>query len=136
MIEPDAMPASGATQVKATWAHHDELPEFPTLPGITMRVISGPTLMTAWIRMEPNTALPMHQHSHEQLGVVIEGAVRLTIDGETRALGVGHAYNVPSQIAHGGTSGDQGCLLLESFTPPRDDYIAKSEEARAAQTAS
>lgn len=135
-MDSDAKPVADAGQAKVTWTHHDELPEFPTLPGITLRVIAGPQLMTAWIRMEPNIVLPEHQHPHEQLGVVIEGAVRLTIDGETRDLGVGHAYNVPSQLPHGGTSGPEGCLLLESFTPPREDYVAMSEEARAAQSAS
>ena len=132
LIDANQTPAVDARRQKPQWVHHDELPAFSAVPGITLRVVAGERLMTAWIRMAPNTTLPVHDHHHEQLGVLVEGALTLTIDGETRSLHPGHAYTIPSHLPHGGQTGEEGCLLIESFSPPRDDYLAHAEAALAA----
>ncbi len=112
-----------------TWASRDALPAFSPAPGVTVQVVAGGRLMTAWVRIEPDTALALHHHPHEQLGVVLEGAIAVTIAGETRPLTVGHAYAVPPGLVHGGVAGPHGCLVLESFTPPREDYLALAAAA-------
>ena len=80
--------------------------------------------MVTWIRIEPERELPIHHHPHEQIGVVLEGEIDLTIDGETRRVGLGGCYVVPGGLPHGGRTGAAGCLILESFSPPREDYLA------------
>jgi quercetin dioxygenase-like cupin family protein len=72
--------------------------------------------------MEPGAIVAEHSHVHEQLGVVVEGSVTLTVVGETRELVVGDAYLVPSDLAHNGVAGTDGVLLVETFVPVREDY--------------
>lgn len=114
-----AVPAPSA----ATWAQREELPSFAPSPGITAELVSGEALMTVWMRIEPATTLAVHHHRHEQIGVVIEGAIEVTIGGETRRVGPGGAYVVPPDVPHGGVTGSEGCLVLESFAPPRETFL-------------
>lgn len=103
---------------------------FAPAPGVEVRVVAGEGLMTCWISLEPETALPLHDHRHEQIGVVVEGVIDVTIDGDTRRLGPGAAYVVPPHVRHAGATGSEGCRLIESFAPPREDYFDRSQAAR------
>lgn len=113
----------------ATWAHHDELDAFSPRDGISLRLVSGERLMVNWVRIEPHRTLPSHHHPHEQIGVVLEGMVEVTIADETRCLEPGHAYVVPPGVIHAGATADEGCLVLETFSPPREDYLKAAKAA-------
>jgi quercetin dioxygenase-like cupin family protein len=117
------------------WTHYDELGEFSNFPGVTLRVITGENVLTAWIRLAPGAVVPTHHHQAEQLGVVLEGGMDLTIGEETRRLGPGATYVIPSNVDHAATATADGILLLESFAPPREDYAALGREATAAKRA-
>ena len=120
---PDA-PATGPT-----WTHHDDLIPFSPAPGVTPRALPAGAEMVAWIAIEPNTTLALHHHPNQQIGVVLEGAVAITIAGDTRRLGPGHAYTVPPNLPHAGVTGPDGYLVLETFAPPRTDYLAMARAA-------
>ena len=125
-----APPSPTASPTPApTWAHRDDLIPFSPRPGIGVQVVAGDRLMVCWIKIAPGTLLPVHDHPHEQLGVVLEGAIEVTVGGETRRLGPGAAYAVPPHVPHGGQTGAEGCLVLETFTPPREDYLARAAAA-------
>ncbi len=113
-----------------SWAHRDEAVPFSPSPGVEVRVVAGERLMTCWITLSPETDLPLHDHPHEQIGVVVEGAIEVTVGDETRRLGPGAAYAVPPHVRHGGRTGPEGCRLVESFSPPREDYLARALERR------
>ena len=107
----------------AQWAEHDRLPEFSSAPGLHVRMISGDQMMSCWNRIDPNVSLARHAHPNEQVGVVIEGAVTVTIGEETRRLTAGMAYVVPGDVEHAAETGAEGVLLIESFAPPREGFI-------------
>jgi quercetin dioxygenase-like cupin family protein len=77
--------------------------------------------------MEPVAVVPSHHHPHEQGGTVLEGLLILTIDGETRELRKGDAFIAPSHAVHSARSGPEGCLVVDVFAPPREDYILPPE---------
>jgi quercetin dioxygenase-like cupin family protein len=106
----------------ATWVRRSEVPPFSPAPGIQIQPVIGESLMTCWIAMEPGAVVAEHSHVHEQLGVVVEGSVTLTVAGETRELVVGDAYLVPSDLAHNGVAGADGVVLVETFVPVREEY--------------
>lgn len=116
----------------ATWVRRSEVPPFSPAPGIQIQPVIGESLMTCWIAMEPGAVVAEHSHVHEQLGVVVEGSVTLTVAGETRELVVGDAYLVPSDLAHNGVAGANGVLLVETFVPVREEY-AKAWRAIAGE---
>ena len=113
-----------ATAAEPLWTHHDDLAGFSPAPGVTVRVVPGQLLMISWIRIEPHRQVPIHHHPNEQIGTVLAGSLELTIGTEVRQLGVGAAFVIPPDVPHGATTGPDGCLVLETFAPPRADYLA------------
>ncbi len=117
---PDA--ADLAAAVGSVWFRRDQLPAFAPFPGITMQAVTGTRLMAIWVTLDPFFEVPSHRHPHEQLGIVLEGRLTLTIGDETRVLGPGEAYAIPPDLPHGATTAAEGCAVIDIFTPPRDDY--------------
>ena len=95
--------------------------QFEPAPGFLVRAASGERLMLAYITLQPNAGAPLHSHSEEQAGIVLEGEVELTIGDETRQLKKGDMYLIPSNITHGGISSN-GAVILDAFSPPREAY--------------
>jgi quercetin dioxygenase-like cupin family protein len=107
-----------------------DLPAFSPVDGITMRAIIGGKLMANWVRLSPNTVMPEHDHPHEQLGYILEGSMELTVGGETRNLTPGVAYTIPGGVRHGATAGPDGCLVMDIFTPPREEYAELARQGK------
>jgi quercetin dioxygenase-like cupin family protein len=101
-----------------------DLPRFSPVEGITMQAIIGEKMMANWVRLEPNAEMAEHEHPHEQVGYILEGALTLTMAGQTRMLTPGLAYIVPGGVRHRGIAGPDGCLVLDVFSPPREEYAA------------
>jgi len=115
--------ANGSGAAKGvTWARRSEVPPFSPAPGIQVQPVIGESLMTCWIAMEPGAVVAEHSHPNEQLGVVVEGSVSITAEGETREMVVGDAYVVPKDLAHRGVAGANGVVLVETFVPIREEY--------------
>lgn len=121
----------GAT---SPWTTRERAGRFSAAPGVEVRVIPGQALMTCWITLDPDTELPLHDHPNEQIGVVLEGAISVTIGDDSRRLEAGGAYTVPPGVRHGGRTGPEGCRLLESFSPPRPDYLARARGDQSANS--
>lgn len=98
------------------------LPGFNPAPGVRMNVMTGERTMANWVRIEPGAGVPTHAHHHEQIGLVLEGEILMTIGDETRSLTPGWAYTIPGNYPHSAVAGPQGCLVLDVFSPPRDEY--------------
>ena len=93
------------------------------LDGSTRRVILDlPELMLVEFTFEAGGIGALHSHPHLQTSYVAEGTFEVTIDGETRTLGPGGAYIVPSGLVHGVKALTAG-RLIDSFTPRRDDFL-------------
>lgn len=134
MSDDRDLAAQAAPSTPPTWVHHDALVPFSPAPGVTLRVVPGGAAMVAWISIRPNSTLALHHHPNEQIGIVLEGAIEIAIAGDTRRLGPGHAYTVPPNLPHAGVTGSEGCLLLETFAPPRADYLAMAWDAENRRT--
>ena len=127
--------ASGEKRAHAIWARRSETVPFSPAPGIEVRPIIGDSLMTCWISIAPGAVVPTHSHINEQCGVVIGGSVTVTAAGETRTLEVGDAYVVTPNLVHEAVAGPEGVVLVEIFSPVREEYRKLWEEAvRAGST--
>ncbi len=102
------------------------MPSLNPVPGVTMWPTTGARMMINFVRIEPGAEVPLHHHPHEQGGTVIEGMIVMTIDGETRELRAGDVYIAPPDSVHGAIGGPDGCLVVDIFAPPREDYIIPS----------
>ncbi len=124
---PSPFAAAGTTPPEPppfspVWARQETMHRFSPLPGITMWSVTGGKLMFNFVRIDPGATVPTHHHPHEQAGTVLEGMMRLTIGDETRELRYGDAYIIPPNVPHSATTDEHGCLVIDVFTPPREDY--------------
>jgi len=74
------------------------------------------------IDFEPGATVPLHNHEHEQLGIVLRGMQALVVDGEAHELGPLEGYVLPGGVEHSAYCGPEGALVLDVFRPVREDY--------------
>ena len=119
--EQSNAPGPASVPIRVTLA---EQPGFSGFPGIDMQPLTGERLMVNRVVIAPGAVVPEHRHPQEQAGYVLEGVLRLTVGGETWDLHPGDAYVLPGDTPHGAVSGPEGCVVLDVFAPPREDYLA------------
>lgn len=123
-IQPDAVHEVGPIHVTLS-----ELTTFSGFPGISMQALSGEKIMVNRVVLVPKAVVPEHHHPHEQAGYVLQGLLRLSVAGETWDLLPGDAYVLPGGTPHSATTGSEGCVVLDVFAPPREDYLALIDES-------
>jgi quercetin dioxygenase-like cupin family protein len=92
--------------------------------GIAGRVVHGERLTLGVVELEPGIGLPEHSHDHEQLGLVLAGSLTFTVGGETRELGPGATWAIPSNVPHSARVGPEGAVVIDVFAPTREDWKA------------
>lgn len=92
------------------------------VPGFLIRAVWGERLMLSHVTLQPNTVAFAHSHPQEQMGIMLEGEFKMTIGEETRLLKKGDMYLVPANVTHSGITHAEGALILDVFSPPREDY--------------
>ena len=95
------------------------------VPGVRIRTSWGDRLMLSLVESDPHVDVPEHSHPHEQAGLVLEGDFEMTIGGERRSLKRGMSYVIPGGVPHALHGGPERALVLDIFTPPREDYKEK-----------
>jgi quercetin dioxygenase-like cupin family protein len=73
--------------------------------------------------------VPEHAHENEQVGILIEGSVTFTIGDETRELERGATWRILGHVPHSVVVGPGGALIVEVFSPVREDWNALEREA-------
>ena len=92
-------------------------------PGNTRRVlIHTPELMQVEFCFDKGAVGALHSHPHVQVSYVAEGAFDVTIDGVTTRLSAGSSFIVAPNLVHGVVALAPG-LLIDTFTPRRDDFL-------------
>jgi mannose-6-phosphate isomerase-like protein (cupin superfamily) len=91
--------------------------------GVYARVITGKNAQLAWVKLSPGERTD-HQHNHEQLGIILSGNLKITIEGESQVLGPDDAYCIPVNVRHGfEVLGDKEAQYIEIFSPPKQENV-------------
>ena len=93
------------------------------LPGIRLRAPHGERIMLSYLEMDAEAEVPLHSHPHEQAGMLLKGKLQLTIGDETRIMEPGNMYIVPGGVPHRAVAIDGPVLVLDIFSPIREDYV-------------
>ena len=101
----------------------NDVPAERIADGIDRQMIVGDKLMMCRLTLQPHVETPVHSHPHEQVTLVERGPVEFTIDGQTRIVQTGDVLVFPSHIRHGATMLDQEVVLIDIFSPPREDFL-------------
>jgi quercetin dioxygenase-like cupin family protein len=94
--------------------------------GIERQMIWGDRLMVCRLRLAPRVVTAVHSHPHEQITIVERGRAVFTIDGAQRVASAGDVLHFPSGIQHGSTMLDEEVVLIDIFTPLRQDFLPQA----------
>jgi len=101
--------------------------EFPA-PGIQRQMIVGENLMMCRFTFEPFLVTPEHTHPHEQMTLVIKGKVKFIIEGEAKIMSPGDVLHFPPHNRHGATMLDEEVVLIDIFSPIREDFLIANNQ--------
>src|SRR5215510_9190456 len=102
-------------------------PENPTIeicPGITRRTVAhGNTMYQMLATLAADSKRPAHSHPHEQIVHILEGKMRLIVEGVSHELSKGDSFYLASNVSHG-VETLLDTRVLDTFSPPRTEYLA------------
>jgi quercetin dioxygenase-like cupin family protein len=89
---------------------------------IAARPVNGERITLAVVELDPGAVVAEHSHEHEQLGIVLRGAMDFRVGDERRQLGPGGTWRIPSNTPHEATAGPDGAVVIDVFAPVREDW--------------
>ena len=110
---------------RGPYQHRDwsTIPVERVADGIERQMIWGNRVMVCRLRFKPHVVTEVHTHPHEQMTMVERGRVRFTIGGVDRLASAGDVLHFPSELAHGATILDEEVVLIDIFSPVREDLL-------------
>jgi quercetin dioxygenase-like cupin family protein len=91
--------------------------------GITRQMVTGDRLMVCRLTLAAGTVTAVHSHVHEQITLVERGRVDFFVEGQRRTAAAGEVLLFPSGIQHGATMLEEEVVLIDIFSPPREDFL-------------
>lgn len=111
------------TQVSALVTDWNNIPVEHPAEGIERQMVVGQNMMICRFRFAPFLVTPEHTHPHEQMTLVIKGKVKFYISGEERIVSEGDVLHFPPHNRHGATMLDEEVILIDIFSPIREDFL-------------
>jgi quercetin dioxygenase-like cupin family protein len=109
-----------------------ENPWIDIAPGIRRRTIAtGASMYQMQAELAAGSVMPEHAHRQEQIAHVVRGRMKLIVQGVPHDLRAGDAFYLASNVPHG-VETLEDTTVIDTFSPPREDYVALDEKARAA----
>lgn len=92
--------------------------------GVDRKVVAtGGTMMCVEVLFKIKGGVgATHKHHHEQISYCVRGSFEYTIEGVTKVLKPGDSSYVPTNAMHGAISLEADSILLDIFTPQREDF--------------
>ena len=99
-------------------------------PGIKRQTVaSGKTMYQMLAHLKAGAKMPEHQHPQEQQVYILSGRMKLIVQGTPHELATGESYYLASNVPHGVETVEE-TRVLDTFSPPRDEYLAIDEASR------
>ena len=101
----------------------DAAPESKPEPGLTRKVMAyNDKLFLAEHQMVKGWVGTVHSHPHDQVVYVVRGHLKVACQGKTFEIRSGDSFVVRGGVEHG-ASALEDSLVVDVFTPCREDYI-------------
>lgn len=108
------------TALVTDWAR---VPVTETAPGIKRQMVVGQKVMICRFTFDPFVVTDEHTHPHEQITMVVKGKVKFIIDGNVVVVTAGDVLYFPPNNRHGATMLDDEVVLIDIFSPIREDFL-------------
>src|SRR5918996_423232 len=99
--------------------------------GTERQMIVGERVMVCRLRFAPRLVTPPHDHPHEQITLVERGRVLFTVGDAQRVAEAGDVLHFPPGSWHGATMLDEEVVLIDIFSPVREDFLNNGSGAAA-----
>ena len=100
---------------------------FEFRPGVNIHAAGGEQALVCRVNYDPGFGVGTHAHEHtEQVMVVTEGELELTVEGETRTLGVGDWAVINRGVEHSVRT-ENGVQFIEALSPVPLDHVPVAE---------
>jgi quercetin dioxygenase-like cupin family protein len=101
----------------------------PGLRRILLKRTDGPMegheTLEMRVELDPGVLVPRHTHPGVESAYVIEGAVELTVDGESPiSLSAGDAFQVPTARPHSARNGAAKTVLADTYVVEKGKPLA------------
>jgi quercetin dioxygenase-like cupin family protein len=92
--------------------------------GVKRKVLGhGGSLMMTEVTFVKDAVGTIHSHHHEQVSYIIQGGFEFNLDGEIQKVGKGDSIYIPSDALHGVKALEDNSIILDVFTPQRDEFL-------------
>ncbi len=99
-------------------------------PGIKRQTLtSGKSMYQMLATLEAGSKMPAHQHPQEQIVYILSGRMKLIVDGNPHEMKPGDSFYLASNVPHG-VETLEATRVVDTFSPPRDEYLAIDEANR------
>ena len=113
------------TQLSALVTDWSKVPVEKPEEGIERQMVVGQNVMICRFRFAPFKVTAAHSHRHEQMSLSVQGKVKFILGEEERIVGPGDVLHFPPNFWHGATMLDEEVVLIDIFSPIREDFLAK-----------
>jgi quercetin dioxygenase-like cupin family protein len=124
LITSEAGQAATAIASAAQHLNWADIPVEHPAEGIERQMVVGERIMIVRFRFVPFLVTPEHTHPHEQMSLVVSGQVRFFIEGKERIASPGDVLHFPPNCLHGATMMDEEVVLIDIFSPIREDFLS------------
>lgn len=107
-----------------------ENPWIDICPGIKRQTkTTGKTMYQMLATLEPGSKMPEHHHPQEQIVHILSGRMKLIVEGKAHEMAAGDSFYLAGNVPHGVETMEE-TRVLDTFSPPRDEYLAIDEANR------
>jgi quercetin dioxygenase-like cupin family protein len=93
------------------------------LEGVQLKtLVHGDKTLMGKFKLAKESRIPVHNHPHEQTGVIISGKLRFKIEEELFEAESGDSWCIPGGIQHS-VEVLEDSEVIEVFSPVREDYL-------------
>jgi quercetin dioxygenase-like cupin family protein len=96
-------------------------------PLLQRQFIVGQEIMVARVLLKKGAIVPEHSHHNEQLTYILDGALKFWIDNKEITVRAGEVLCIPANMPHKAEALED-TVDLDVFTPPRADWINRSDQ--------
>ena len=110
-----------------------DLTSYEIAAGLFFRPFYAENLSLNFVTFPPESGFPTHVHPEEQVSIVQQGSMEITIGQQTFVVQPGDVIHFPPNVPHSGQTNDDSCRLIDIFSPPRTgirDVIADADPVR------
>jgi quercetin dioxygenase-like cupin family protein len=114
----------------------DKAPEIKPEPGLSRKILAyNDKLLIVEHHMEKGWVGALHRHPHDQVAYVVRGHLKVTFPGQTVVVRTGDSFVVRGGVEHGASAVEES-LVIDVFTPCREDYFPSAPPRDAKSSSS